>query len=219
MILLVDNYDSFVENLARYLRRLGQETRCVRNDAQTAEQLLALAPEAIVLSPGPCTPNEAGCSLELVRHAAGRVPLLGVCLGHQTIGAAFGASIVRAPSPVHGRASLIVHEGLGIFSGLKSPLRVGRYHSLVVEEATLPPELSVTARTDDGVVMGMAHREWPVFGVQFHPESILTDGGYRMLRNFLQLAGLQVPDGSSGVEEERPPLPAPAALPVGPVTF
>lgn len=219
MILLVDNYDSFVENLGRYLRRLGQKTVSVRNDAITSAQALALKPEAIVLSPGPCTPSEAGCSLELVRQAAGQVPMLGVCLGHQTIGQALGARVVGAPSPMHGRDSQIVHSGSGLFAGLPSPLRVGRYHSLVVDEPSLPLELAVTARTPDGVIMGLAHRDLPIFGVQFHPESILTDGGYEILANFLRLAGRKLPSGLPDARSERPPSPAQALVPVGPVTF
>lgn len=219
MILLIDNYDSFVENLGRYLRRLGQETVVVRNDALTADEALELRPEAIVLSPGPCTPREAGCSLELVQKAAGRVPMLGVCLGHQAIAAAFGARIVRAPSPVHGRSSQILHGGRGIFDGLASPLGVGRYHSLIVEEASLPDELEVTARTSEGIVMALAHRRWPVYGVQFHPESVLTDGGHVMLANFLRLAGLKVPATLPDSGEERPTVAAMAVLPTMPVTF
>jgi anthranilate synthase/aminodeoxychorismate synthase-like glutamine amidotransferase len=219
MILLIDNYDSFVHNLARYFRRLGQATQVVRNDQLTAAQALALAPEAIVLSPGPCTPREAGCSLELVRLAIGRVPLLGVCLGHQTIAAALGGRVVRASVPVHGQASSIVHDAEELFAGLPSPLSVGRYHSLVVEEATLPPELRVTARLEDGTIMAISHRRWPVWGVQFHPESILTEGGYRLLANFLALAGLRQPGVVPALAAERPPPPPEVPLPQGPVTF
>jgi anthranilate synthase/aminodeoxychorismate synthase-like glutamine amidotransferase len=219
MILLIDNYDSFVHNLARYFRRLGQATQVVRNDQLTAAQALALAPEAIVLSPGPCTPREAGCSLELVRLAIGRVPLLGVCLGHQTIAAALGGRVVRASVPVHGQASSIVHAAEELFAGLPSPLSVGRYHSLVVEEATLPPELRVTARLEDGTIMAISHRRWPVWGVQFHPESILTEGGYRLLANFLALAGLRQPGAVPALAAERPPPPPEIPLPQGPVTF
>lgn len=219
MILLIDNYDSFVHNLARYFRRLGQATQVVRNDQLTATQALKLAPDAIVLSPGPCTPREAGCSLELVRLAAGRVPLLGVCLGHQAIAAALGSRVVRAGLPVHGQASPIVHAGEGLFAGLPSPLSVGRYHSLVVEEATLPSELCVTARLEDGTIMALAHRRWPVWGVQFHPESILTEGGYLLLANFLALAGLRRPGVLPALVAERPPPPPEVPLPRGPVTF
>jgi anthranilate synthase/aminodeoxychorismate synthase-like glutamine amidotransferase len=219
MILLIDNYDSFVENLARYLRRLGQETVVVRNDAITASQVLAKEPAAIVLSPGPCTPAEAGCSLEVVQQAAGRIPILGVCLGHQTIGAAFGARILRSSVAMHGRASRILHEGRGVFEGLASPMTVGRYHSLIVDEAKLSPDVSVTARTPDGIVMALAHRAWPVYGVQFHPESILTEGGYTLLANFLRLARLTVAGPEPGIGDERPLEPVEAALPAGPVTF
>jgi anthranilate synthase/aminodeoxychorismate synthase-like glutamine amidotransferase len=219
MILLIDNYDSFVENLARYLRRLGQQTVCVRNDSLTAEEALLRRPDAIVLSPGPCTPSEAGCSVELVQKAAGRVPLLGVCLGHQTVAAAFGARIVRAPVPIHGRASQVMHNGEGLFEGLPSPLNVGRYHSLMVDESSLPAELEVTARSLDGLVMACRHRHWPVYGVQFHPESILTDGGYAMLLNFLRIAGLPQPESVPSFALERS-LAAPAVkLPSVPVTF
>ena len=219
MILLIDNYDSFVHNLARYFRRLGQTTQVIRNDQITAAEALALKPEAIVLSPGPCTPAEAGCSLALVRQAAGRVPLLGVCLGHQAIAAAFGGRVVRAGVPVHGQASPILHAGEGLFSGLPSPLAVGRYHSLVVEEATLPHELCVTARLADGTIMALAHRRWPIWGVQFHPESILTEGGYVLLTNFLALAGLRPASAVPSLAAERPPPPPPVPLPPGPVTF
>jgi anthranilate synthase/aminodeoxychorismate synthase-like glutamine amidotransferase len=219
MILLIDNYDSFVHNLARYFRRLGQTTQVVRNDQITAAQALALKPEAIVLSPGPCTPAEAGCSLALVRQAAGRVPLLGVCLGHQAIAAAFGGRVVRAGVPVHGQASPILHAGEGLFAGLPSPLSVGRYHSLVVEEATLPQELCVTARLEDGTIMALAHRRWSIWGVQFHPESILTEGGYVLLANFLTLAGLRPASAVPSLAAERPPSPPPVPLPPGPVTF
>jgi anthranilate synthase component 2 len=219
MIILVDNYDSFVHNLARYLRRLGQETTIVRNDAVTPQDVLERRPAAIVLSPGPCTPSEAGCSLELVRESAGQVPILGVCLGHQTIAAAFDAKIVRAPVPMHGRTSEVRHAGLGIFAGLPNPLLVGRYHSLVVDPTTAPNELEVTAKTDDGVIMALAHRQWPIFGVQFHPESILTEGGYTLLGNFLRLAGIEQPHSFPAMASERPLAKASTPLPTGPVTF
>lgn len=220
MILLIDNYDSFVHNLARYLRRLGQETRVVRNDAIDAAAALALQPQAIVLSPGPCTPTEAGASLEIVRELGSRVPILGVCLGHQAIGAALGGRIVRASEPMHGRSSLVRHDRRGLFTGLPNPLTVGRYHSLVIDRATLPPELAVTAEADDGTIMAIAHREWPLYGVQFHPESILTEGGYPLLSNFLRLANIDVPPDVSGLAGEQPPAPAePLDLPTAPVTF
>jgi anthranilate synthase/aminodeoxychorismate synthase-like glutamine amidotransferase len=220
MILLIDNYDSFVHNLARYLRRLGQETRVVRNDAVDPAAALRLGPQAIVLSPGPCTPHEAGASLEIVRQLTGRVPILGVCLGHQTIGAAFGAGIVRASEPLHGRTSTIRHNDRGLFAGVPNPLTVGRYHSLVVERATLPPQLAVTAAADDGTIMAIAHEEWPVFGVQFHPESILTHGGYEILANFLRLASIPLPRELPSLHDEHPVLPLDeSALPTRPVTF
>jgi len=219
MILLIDNYDSFVHNLARYFRRLGHETLVVRNDAITADEVLARHPAAIVLSPGPCTPRQAGCSLDVVRRAAGKVPVLGVCLGHQAIGAAFGAEIVRAPQPMHGRASQIWHRQTDLFAGLPSPLTVGRYHSLVVDEQTLPSELEITARSEDGAIMALAHRQWPLYGLQFHPESILTQGGYDVLTNFLQLAEIDAEFDRPGIDQERPvPQDAPP-LPVQPVTF
>ena len=220
MILLIDNYDSFVHNLARYFQRLGQETCVVRNDALSVAHIRRMKPAAIILSPGPCTPSEAGCSLEVVRQLASEVPILGVCLGHQAIAAALGGKVVRAKEPVHGRASLVRHRGEGVFAGLPSPLTVGRYHSLVVEEASLSPELAVTAWTDDGVVMALAHRQHPVVGVQFHPESILTDGGYELLANFLRLAGLAVPNNLPSFASEWPAEePTASIVPNRPVTF
>jgi anthranilate synthase/aminodeoxychorismate synthase-like glutamine amidotransferase len=218
MIVLIDNYDSFVHNLARYLRRLGLEARVVRNDAVSPDQVISWRPEAIVFSPGPCTPQEAGCSLGLVRLAVGQIPMLGVCLGHQTIGAALGGRVVRAPEPMHGRTSQVVHQGGGIFAGLPSPLTVGRYHSLMIEEHSLPEALEITARSEDGVVMAVAHRRWPIFGVQFHPESILTDGGYTLLANFVRLAGATGADPPA-FDGERPPQPPAVPLPARPVTF
>jgi anthranilate synthase component II len=205
MILVLDNFDSFVHNLARYLRRLGQETVVARNNAIDVAGIAALRPQAIVLSPGPCTPLEAGCSLEVVRQLAGELPILGVCLGHQTIGQALGGRVVRAPQPMHGRTSEILHDGRGLFAGLPSPLRVCRYHSLVVEAATLPESLEITARTADGVVMALAHRELPLCGVQFHPEAVLTHGGFAILANFLNLAGISVPVALPDLTSERPP--------------
>lgn len=224
MIVLIDNYDSFVFNLARYFERLGQRTRVVRNDAASAEEIAALQPDAIVLSPGPCTPNEAGCSLEVVRQLAGRVPILGICLGHQTIGAAFGGRIVRAAEPVHGRMSEIFHTGENVFAGLPSPLVACRYHSLVIEPASLPPELQVTAWTADGTIMAIAHRAVPVVGLQFHPESILTDTGYDLLAAFLHTAGLAISAEVPRIESERIATPVEsrlptAPLPTSPVTF
>lgn len=219
MILLIDNYDSFVHNLARYLRRLGQETIVVRNDAITLPQIEALRPDAIMLSPGPCTPDEAGISLDVARDLYGQFPLLGVCLGHQVIAQAFFANIVRAPQPMHGRTSEIVHQGRGLFAGLPSPLTVCRYHSLVVEEATLSQSLAVTARTVSGVVMAIEHRNHPVCGVQFHPEAILTQGGFRILANFLQTAKIAFDRTSIPADEWTPQREADYVPPPRPVTF
>lgn len=189
MLLMIDNYDSFTYNLVQYLGELGAEVRVVRNDELTLEEVVALAPERIVISPGPCTPNEAGVSVPLIRLMAGRVPILGVCLGHQSIGQAFGARIVKAPSVMHGKTSMIHHRGQGVFAGLSNPFEATRYHSLVIEQATLPDCLEVTAWTErDGereAIMGVRHRELPVEGVQFHPESILTRHGHALLRNFI----------------------------------
>jgi anthranilate synthase component 2 len=205
VILLIDNYDSFVFNLARYLRELGCDTEVVRNDSVTVDEVRRRRPEAIVLSPGPCTPTEAGICVDLVRALGGETPILGVCLGHQAIAAAYGAAVVRAPEPVHGRTAKVVHNAAGLLAGLPQPLTVGRYHSLIVDEATLPAELEVTCRTSDGLVMGLAHRRHPVFGVQFHPESVLTQAGHQLLRNFLALAG-----------RSTPPPPAPEWIPQPP---
>jgi len=203
VILLIDNYDSFVHNLARYFRRLGQETVVVRNDAIGLDEIPPLHPRAIVLSPGPCTPKEAGCCLELVRRFHTSIPLLGVCLGHQTLAAALGGSIVRAPEPMHGRISPVFHDGRDVFDGLPNPFPACRYHSLVVDEASLPPCLAVTARTADGVVMALRHRELPLIGLQFHPESILTAHGYVLLARFLLRCGETVPEVLPGVDNER----------------
>lgn len=192
MLLLIDNYDSFVYNLARYLVELGCETKVVRNDAMNVATVKLLKPKAIVISPGPCTPNEAGISIELIRELSDSIPILGVCLGHQAIAAAFGGDIVRAPEPVHGRTSLVEHSGTGLFKDLPSPLKVGRYHSLIVDEPTLSPELMITARTEDGIPMALQHQTRPLYGVQFHPESVLTVAGRPLLSNFLRLAGLPV---------------------------
>ena len=219
MILLVDNYDSFVFNLARYFERLGQETHVARNDVLSVPTIERMRPSAIVLSPGPCTPIQAGCSLDIVRQLHYKLPILGICLGHQTIGAAFGGRIVRAEEPVHGRTSAIHHAGNGIFAGLPDPITGCRYHSLVVQPESLPDCLEVTARTDDGVIMGLAHRELPVVGLQFHPESILTDAGYDLLANFLRLAGIPVGAELPTIESEISERPAESPLPLGPVTF
>jgi anthranilate synthase component 2 len=188
VICLIDNYDSFTFNLVHYLGELGAQVEVHRNDKVTSDAVIAADPEAIVLSPGPCTPKEAGICLDLIAHAADKIPILGVCLGHQAIGDAFGGKVVRAPTQVHGKLSEIRHNGCGIFRGINAPFRATRYHSLVVERASMPRELTVTADTDDGVVMGLAHTHLPVHGVQFHPESIASEHGHLMLKNFLDLA-------------------------------
>ena len=193
MILLIDNYDSFVFNLARYFRELGHEVSVVRNDRVTVTEVVAMRPEAIVLSPGPCTPNESGVCMDIVRQLGPCIPLLGVCLGHQTIAAALGGEVVQAAEPIHGRTSLIEHDAVRLFAGLPNPLTATRYHSLIVPEATLPACLQPTARTRDGVLMAFEHTKWPTFGVQFHPESVLSTGGHRLLQNFLDLARVTLP--------------------------
>ena len=189
MYTLIDNYDSFTYNLVHFLGELGAEMTVHRNDAITPEQVLALAPDGIVLSPGPCDPDRAGICLDLVKLAAGKLPVLGVCLGHQAIGQAFGGRVVRAPVMMHGKLSAIHHDGDGLFAGLSSPFTATRYHSLMLDPATLPDCLEVTARAEDGVIMGVAHREFPMFGVQFHPESIASEHGHDVLANFLELTG------------------------------
>ena len=188
MIVLIDNYDSFTFNLVHFFGDLGAEARVHRNDKISAGDVLASDPDAIVLSPGPCTPREAGICLDLIVAAAGKIPILGVCLGHQAIGDAFGGKVVRAPAPVHGKLSEIRHGGAGIFHGINAPFQATRYHSLVVERTNLPDELTVTADTDDGLIMGLAHRHLPVHGVQFHPESTASEHGHLMLKNFLDIA-------------------------------
>jgi anthranilate synthase/aminodeoxychorismate synthase-like glutamine amidotransferase len=187
MILLIDNYDSFTFNLVHFLGDLGATCDVWRNDALSPAEALALEPEAIVLSPGPCTPNEAGICLDLIAAAAGRVPILGVCLGHQAIGQAFGGVVQRAPVPMHGKLSRISHQGSDVFAGLPSPFEATRYHSLILERATMPETLAATAWTEDGLVMGLRHRSLPVFGVQFHPESIASQHGHDLLANFLAI--------------------------------
>jgi anthranilate synthase/aminodeoxychorismate synthase-like glutamine amidotransferase len=195
MILLIDNYDSFVYNLARYVSELGGEALVRRNDALTLDDIAALAPTHLIISPGPCTPNEAGISLAAIRRFGPTLPLFGVCLGHQAIGQAYGAEIVRARRPMHGKTSRIAHQGTSLFTGLPSPLTATRYHSLVIAPESLPPELTVTATAEDGEIMAVAHVEHPVVGVQFHPESVLTEYGYRMLDWFLTGGhGTNVPD-------------------------
>ena len=186
MLLMIDNYDSFTWNLVQYFGELGEDVRTVRNDAIGLDEVAALAPARIVISPGPCTPNEAGISLPLIHRFAGRIPILGVCLGHQAIGAAFGGRVVRSKQVMHGKTSPIHHTGVGVFRGLPDPFIAIRYHSLAVERETLPDCLEVTAWTDDGEIMGLRHRELRVEGVQFHPESILTEHGHALLRNFLE---------------------------------
>jgi len=185
-LLMIDNYDSFTWNLVQYFGELGEEVRTVRNDAIGLDEIAALAPARIVISPGPCTPNEAGISLPLIRRFAGTVPILGVCLGHQAIGAAFGGRVVRAKQVMHGKTSPVRHGGTGVFRGLPDPFTAIRYHSLAVERAALPDAFEISAWTDDGEIMGLRHRELPIEGVQFHPESILTDHGHALLRNFLE---------------------------------
>lgn len=191
MLLMIDNYDSFTYNLVQYLGELGAEVRVARNDQISVEEALALAPERIVISPGPCTPDEAGISVPLIKAAAGRVPILGVCLGHQSIGQAFGGKVVRAHQVMHGKTSPIYHANTGVFSGLDDPFEATRYHSLVVEAESLPAELEITAWTqtetgEQDEIMGFRHRALPIQGVQFHPESILTRSGHRLLQNFLE---------------------------------
>jgi anthranilate synthase/aminodeoxychorismate synthase-like glutamine amidotransferase len=195
-VLLIDNYDSFVHNLARYLRELGASTRVVRNDEVDVDAVARAAPTHIVLSPGPCTPREAGISTSVIAKLGPVIPILGVCLGHQCIGDVYGGLVARGPHPTHGKASLVFHEGRGIFRDVPSPFSAARYHSLVVDPGSIPAELEVLATTADGEVMALAHRKHPVVGVQFHPESVLTEHGYRMLANFL---GCEVPDPEPAV--------------------
>jgi anthranilate synthase component 2 len=191
MILVIDNYDSFTYNLVHYLNELGAETLVYRNDALSVDEALGLQAQGVLLSPGPCTPNEAGICLALLEAAPADLPILGVCLGHQAIGQAYGGDVVRAQHVMHGKTSPISHEGKGIFAGLPNPFTATRYHSLSVEKSTLPPVLEVTAWTQDGEIMGFQHRSRPIHGVQFHPESIATEGGHAMLANFLKLAGVE----------------------------
>jgi anthranilate synthase component 2 len=188
MVLMIDNYDSFTFNLVQYLSELGAEVRVVRNDEVTVESIETMAPSHLVLSPGPCTPNEAGITLQTIERLAGRIPILGVCLGHQAIGQAFGGKVVRAPQPVHGKLTEMRHQGQSVFRGINGPFKATRYHSLVVERQSMPESLSVTAETGDGLVMGLAHKTLPVHGVQFHPESIASEHGHLMLKNFLEIA-------------------------------
>ncbi len=189
MFLLIDNYDSFTYNLYHFLGELGAEVTVKRNDAVGVDEALALDPQGIVISPGPCDPDRAGICLELIAAAAGRLPILGVCLGHQAIGQAFGGKVVRAEAPMHGKVSRITHKGVGVFADLPSPFEATRYHSLVVERESLPDCLELIAETEDGIVMGVRHKELPLHGVQFHPESIASEHGHALLRNFLTIAG------------------------------
>ena len=218
MILLIDNYDSFVYNLARYVRELGAEPVVRRHDAVTVDEIRAMAPSHVIISPGPRSPTEAGVSTDIVRQLGPTTPILGVCLGHQCIGAAYGGLVVRAGRPMHGKTSLVHHDGSGIFAGLPSPFRATRYHSLVVEPASIPPALRVTATSDDGEIMGVVHREHPVIGVQFHPESALTEHGYRMLDRFLRgdrARGSDLPDRADlafAVDDEDEFIPPPVEL-------
>ena len=187
MLLMLDNYDSFTYNLVQYFGELGEDVRVYRNDEIDLEAIAALKPDRIVVSPGPCTPNEAGISGPLIKHFAGKVPILGVCLGHQSIGQAFGGKIVHAKQLMHGKTSMIQHKGIGVFRGLPNPFRATRYHSLVIERASLPDCLEITAWTEDGEIMGVRHKTLAVEGVQFHPESILTEHGHALLKNFLDM--------------------------------
>jgi anthranilate synthase/aminodeoxychorismate synthase-like glutamine amidotransferase len=205
MILLIDNYDSFVYNLARYVRELGEEPVVRRHDATTLEQIGALRPSHIIISPGPCTPAEAGISTDVVRRFGPSTPILGVCLGHQCIGAAYGAGIVRAGRPMHGKASRIHHDGNGLFAGLPNPFPAARYHSLVISRAGLPTELRVTASAEDGEIMAVEHARHPVIGLQFHPESVLTDYGYVLLDRFLHGPAARIEDLPDRADAVVPP--------------
>jgi anthranilate synthase component 2 len=191
MLAIVDNYDSFVYNLVHFLGELGAESRVFRNDAISVDEVLGLNPDAVILSPGPCDPNRAGICLDLVKAAAGTLPIMGVCLGHQTIGQVFGGDVVRAPTMMHGKRSRIFHQGKSVFSGLKDGFWATRYHSLTIDPDSVPDVLEVTARTEDGVIMGLAHKEHPIHGVQFHPESIASELGHAVLANFLTIAGIK----------------------------
>jgi anthranilate synthase/aminodeoxychorismate synthase-like glutamine amidotransferase len=220
MILLIDNYDSFVYNLARYVRELGEAPLVRRNDAMTVDDILDLAPSHVIISPGPCSPVEAGISTDLVRRVGPSIPVLGVCLGHQCIGAAYGGEIVRAGRPMHGKTSRIHHRGSDLFTGLPNPFLASRYHSLVISPASVPPELEVTATSEDGEIMAVKHATHPVFGVQFHPESVLTEHGYRMLDHFLHgvpAASRELPPAADHVLVARPPESASLAAEPPPV--
>jgi anthranilate synthase component II len=209
-VLVIDNYDSFVYNLVQYLGELGAEPVVYRHDELTVDEAVDLAPDAVLVSPGPGRPEDAGVSNEAIRRLGADRPVLGVCLGHQCIGQVFGGEVVRAPALMHGKTSLVRHAGVGVFAGLPDPFEATRYHSLVVRPDSVPDELEVTAWTDDDVVMGLRHRELPIQGVQFHPESILTVGGHDLLRNFLRSAGADLPAGEAAASGPAP-SPAPAA--------
>lgn len=187
MILLIDNYDSFTFNLVQYLGELGAETKVIRNDEMTVDEIRALTPKKIVISPGPCTPKEAGVSVEVVKKLGDQIPIFGVCLGHQSIGSAFGGKIIKAPEIMHGKVSKVHHKDSGVFKGLPNPFEATRYHSLIIERETLPEELEITAWTENELIMGVQHKNYPIFGVQFHPESILTTVGHDILKNFLKI--------------------------------
>lgn len=220
MILLIDNYDSFVHNLARYLRQLGQETVVARNDSMSLAEIERMEPDAIVISPGPCSPSEAGLSVEIVKHFSDKVPILGICLGHQAIAAAFGGEVFRTQRPVHGQTRDIIHDQRGVFRGLPNPLTAGLYHSLAVDPSSLPEELEVTAQSGEEIVMGIRHRSRPIVGLQFHPESILTRCGHELLAGFLQIAGVARPAMADfGFEELREVKPVRRTMPATPVTF
>jgi len=187
MLLMIDNYDSFTYNLVQYFGELGQDLKVYRNNKITIAEIEAMRPERIVISPGPCTPKEAGISIDVIKHFAGKLPILGVCLGHQSMGEAFGGDVIRAPYLMHGKTSIIHHDGKTIFAGLPNPFEATRYHSLIIKRETLPPVLEISAWTEDGIIMGVRHKQFKVEGVQFHPESILTGAGKDLLRNFLKL--------------------------------
>ena len=190
MLLMIDNYDSFTYNIVQYFGQLGENVQVHRNDRITLAEIEALQPTRLVISPGPCSPEEAGISVAAIRHFAGKIPILGVCLGHQCIGQAFGGRVVRARRPMHGKVSQIRHDGTGLYEGMPDPFTATRYHSLIIERANCPTCLEITSWTDDGIIMGVRHKEFPVFGVQFHPESILTEGGKVLLANFLKVKGV-----------------------------
>jgi anthranilate synthase/aminodeoxychorismate synthase-like glutamine amidotransferase len=216
MVLLIDNYDSFVYNLARYVRELGEVPLVRRHDAMTVDEILDLGPSHVIISPGPCSPAEAGISTEVVRRVGPTIPVLGVCLGHQCIGAAYGGEIVRAGRPMHGKTSRIHHRGTGLFSGLPTPFLASRYHSLVISPGSVPPELEITATSEDGEIMAVAHESHPVYGVQFHPESVLTEHGYRMLDHFLHGVPAVPRELPLAADHGVPRSPEPASLAAAP---